>query len=86
MWIVTEILNKRKDELEKGKLSVVNAISKTDIPSVLFFLGILLAVGCLQEIHVLQQSAILLNSTFGDLKLVTLQLAYCLPLLIMFLY
>lgn len=71
MWVVTELLHKQKDEFEKGKFSVVNAITKTDVPSVLFFLGILLAVACLQEIHVLQNTATLLNNTFGDLRIIS---------------
>lgn len=71
MWVVTEIIHKQKDEFEKGKFSVVNAITKTDVPSVLFFLGILLAVACLQEIHVLQDTATLLNNSFGDLRVIS---------------
>ena len=71
MWIVTELIHKRKDSFEKGKYSVVNAITKTDVPSVLFFLGILLAVACLQEIHVLQITATLLNNSIGDLKIIS---------------
>lgn len=71
MWVVTELIHKRKDEFEKGKFSVVNAITKTDVPSVLFFLGILLAVACLQEIHVLQNAATLLNNSIGNLKIIS---------------
>ena len=71
MWVVTELIHKRKDEIEKGKFSVVNAITKTDVPSVLFFLGILLAVACLQEIHVLQNTATLLNDHIGNLKIIS---------------
>jgi Na+/H+ antiporter NhaD/arsenite permease-like protein len=71
MWVVTELIHKRKDSFEKGKYSVVNAITKTDVPSVLFFLGILLAVACLQEINVLQDTATLLNNSIGNLKLIS---------------
>lgn len=71
MWVVTELIHKRKDEFEKGKFSVVNAITKTDVPSVLFFLGILLAVACLQEIQVLSDTATFLNNSIGDLKIIS---------------
>jgi len=71
MWVVTELIHKRKDEFEKGKFSVVNAITKTDVPSVLFFLGILLAVACLQEVHILQDTATLLNTHIGDYKTIS---------------
>lgn len=71
IWVVTEIIHKRKDEFEKGKFSVVHALTKTDVPSVLFFLGILLAVACLQEIHVLTDAATFLNNSIGDLKIIS---------------
>lgn len=71
MWIVTELLHKRKDEQEKGQFSVVNAITKTDVPSVLFFTGILLAVACLQEIGVLSHIGSQLNQHLGNLKLIS---------------
>lgn len=72
MWVVTELIHKRKEDDEKDKFSVVNAITKADVPSVLFFLGILLAVACLQEIHVLQNAATLLNDNIGDLKIISI--------------
>jgi Na+/H+ antiporter NhaD/arsenite permease-like protein len=71
MWVVTELIHKQKDEFEKGKFSVVNAITKTDVPSVLFFLGILLAVACLEEIQVLHHTATWLNQSIGDLRLIS---------------
>ena len=71
MWVVTELIHKRKDTYEKGKFSVVHAIAKTDVPSVLFFLGILLAVACLQEIHILKDTAAFLNNNIGDLRIIS---------------
>jgi Na+/H+ antiporter NhaD/arsenite permease-like protein len=71
MWIVTELINKGKDKFDKAKFSVVSAIAKTDVPSVLFFLGILLAVACLQEIHILINTATFLNNTIGDLRMIS---------------
>ncbi len=71
MWIVTELIHKKKGTEEKDRFSVSNAISRTDVPSVLFFLGILLAVACLQEVHVLSDMATYLNNTIGDLKLIS---------------
>jgi len=40
LWLVTEVLNHKKTEA-KEKLSIVNVLAKIDVPSVLFFLGIL---------------------------------------------
>lgn len=71
MWIVTELIHKRKDKIEKDKFSVVHAITKTDVPSVLFFLGILLAVACLEEIHVLKNTALWMNEHIGNLRAIS---------------
>lgn len=49
MWAVTEIIHKRKSIEAKSKLSVAGVIRKIDVPSVMFFLGILLAVGALSS-------------------------------------
>ena len=49
MWAVTEIIHKRKSIQAKSKLSVSAVIRKVDTPSVMFFLGILLAVGALSS-------------------------------------
>lgn len=71
MWVVTELIHKRKNRLDKEKFSVSHAISKTDVPSVLFFLGILLAVACLQEVNILSNTATYLNQTIGNLKIIS---------------
>jgi len=47
MWLVNELLHFHTEDEEKTSLSVLRALQKIDTPSVLFFLGILLAVGCL---------------------------------------
>lgn len=49
LWMITEILHKYKNEEDKRKLSVVNILRKVDVPTVLFFLGILSAVASLQS-------------------------------------
>lgn len=76
MWVVTEIIHKRKEIIEKEKFSVSNAIAKTDVPSVLFFLGILLAVACLQEVHILNNTATFLNETIGNLKIISICIGF----------
>jgi Na+/H+ antiporter NhaD/arsenite permease-like protein len=53
MWTVTEIMHKKAQDDFKEKFSPANALERIDIPSMLFFLGILLAVGALQVSGVL---------------------------------
>ncbi len=69
IWLTTELLHNRKkaEEGAHSKLSVIAILERVDVPSVLFFFGILLAVGCLQSMGTLNQLAILLDTTFtGD--------------------
>ncbi len=49
LWIVTEIMHKAKSEKIRNEFTVTTALKKVDIPSILFFLGILLAVSGLQS-------------------------------------
>src|SRR5436189_2699511 len=44
LWVVSELINPELDEFEKKKYSAITALSRVDVSSVLFFLGILLAV------------------------------------------
>ncbi|WP_338763963.1 sodium:proton antiporter NhaD [Bernardetia sp. ABR2-2B] len=69
IWLTTEILHNRKkaEDGAHGKLSVVAILERVDVPSVLFFFGILLAVGCLQSMGTLNKLAVFLDATFtGD--------------------
>ena len=49
LWIATELMHGKKLHNEKSRFSALSALRKIDMPSVLFFLGILLAVAALQE-------------------------------------
>lgn len=71
LWLVTEILNRKKLDA-KEKLSIVNVLTKIDVPSVLFFLGILLAVAALQTAGHLTQLATRLDSTFGNIYVINI--------------
>lgn len=48
LWIVTEIIHRKETEHNKD-LHIASVISRIDTPSILFFLGILLAVAGLQS-------------------------------------
>lgn len=72
IWVVTELLHKKKADDEKGVLSVNHAIRKIDTPSILFFFGILMAIASLEFVGVLPQMAAYLNSSIGDIDLVAI--------------
>ena len=56
MWVYSTILHNRLEEHRKP-ISVATALQKIDSPSILFFLGILLAVSALQSIGILNELA-----------------------------
>ncbi|MCB0477670.1 MAG: sodium:proton antiporter NhaD [Crocinitomicaceae bacterium] len=65
IWTATEIMHRSKNKEDRKSLSVISVLSKIDTASVLFFLGILLAVASLQEIGTLIRVAGFLDSSFG---------------------
>ncbi|MEL6675279.1 MAG: sodium:proton antiporter NhaD [Bacteroidota bacterium] len=64
IWVTTEIIHRNKDHEIKSHLSVTGVITKVDTPSILFFLGILLAVAALQTAGHLTAMAGIIDETF----------------------
>lgn len=48
LWIVTELMHKHRPEVYQ-RMNIGTVITRVDTPSVLFFLGILMAVACLSS-------------------------------------
>ena len=65
LWAVTEIIHSSKNSEDKSQLSVIGVLRKVDTASVLFFLGILLAVAGLQSAGQLVLMAGSLNDLFA---------------------
>ena len=63
IWVVIAIIHKDKDPENFKKFSVTRALQRIDTPSILFFLGILLAVSALQSIGILDSLSRFLNNT-----------------------
>ena len=72
MWVLTELLHGGKAESEKGILSVNHAIRKIDTPSILFFLGILMAISALESTGLLHHIAAWLEDAVGNVVLLGL--------------
>lgn len=68
IWITTEIMHKKKPKEEK--LSVTSILTKVDVPTVLFFLGILSAVAALQSAGQLGILAQILDDNLGNVYLI----------------
>ena len=67
LWVTTEVIHRKKNAEDKHPLSVVGVLRKVDTPSVLFFLGILLAVSSLATAGHLTQVATALRESLGNI-------------------
>jgi len=77
LWIISEIINKDKDTADKDTLSVVYALRKIDTPSILFFLGILLAISALQSAGHLGQLASFFDRNISDQNVTVMLIGLC---------
>ncbi|MBS1119669.1 MAG: Citrate transporter [Deltaproteobacteria bacterium] len=74
LWTVTELIHKRKHETARGSLTVASALQRIDSPSILFFLGILLAITALQSDGVLAQLASGMDRSIGNVDAITMSI------------
>jgi Na+/H+ antiporter NhaD/arsenite permease-like protein len=72
LWIVTEFIHQGKNEGDKDTYSVIHALRKVDVPSVLVFLGILVAIAALDSTHLLRELAMYMNKTIGNLDVIVI--------------
>ena len=70
LWVITELIHSKKDDEDKDALSVLHALRKIDMSSILFFLGILIAISSLQSTGVLSSLAQYMNDTIGNLNII----------------
>lgn len=74
LWVVTEIMHKKMDREQKKHLTLANALHKIDISSILFFLGILMAIAALETSGILISVALWLTQTIGNLSIIILSI------------
>ena len=72
VWLVGEILHSKKDEDERQPLTAAAALSRIDSSSILFFLGILLAIACLESSGILHELAANMNRNISNQDLIIL--------------
>jgi Na+/H+ antiporter NhaD/arsenite permease-like protein len=66
MWVATTFLHKGKETGSARLFTVARALEQIDTPSILFFLGILLAVSALQSFGILRSLADVLNANLKN--------------------
>jgi Na+/H+ antiporter NhaD/arsenite permease-like protein len=63
LWLVGDLLHSKKTEETKQHLTLVNALSRIDMSSIVFFIGILLSVATLEHTQILASLANWLDNT-----------------------
>lgn len=72
LWLVGDLVHRHKEERFRHPLTLVHALSRIDLSSLVFFTGILLAVATLEHAHILAGLAGWLDRTVGRLDLIVL--------------
>jgi len=66
LWAVGDLIHRNKEvDLAKQRLTLARALTRIDMSSVVFFIGILLAVAVLEHTHILSSLAQWLDETVG---------------------
>lgn len=72
LWVVGELIHKDKPKEIRDKLKVIAILRRVDVPTVLFFLGILSAVAALQSAGHLSLLSRFLDEKLGNIFLIDL--------------
>jgi len=65
LWLVGDLVHRHKEDDDKQHLTLVHALSRIDMSSIVFFTGILLAVATLEHTHILTSLAQWLDQSVG---------------------
>ena len=65
LWMVGELIHREKEDDDRKRLTLVHALTRIDMGSIVFFIGILLAVATLEHAHILEMLAKWLDATIG---------------------
>lgn len=65
LWLVGDLVHKEKQEGEKEHLTLVRALTRIDMSSLVFFVGILLSVATLEHTQILKSLAVWLDQIVG---------------------
>jgi Na+/H+ antiporter NhaD/arsenite permease-like protein len=74
LWLIGELIHRDKEEDEKAHLTLVSALKRIDMSSIVFFIGILLAVAALERAHVLEMLAKWLDANVGRQDVIVVML------------
>jgi len=72
LWMVGDLMHQHKADEDKQHLTLVSALGRIDMASIVFFVGILLAVAVLEHSHILPALAAWLDQSVGRLDLIVI--------------
>ncbi|CAG0956521.1 Na(+)/H(+) antiporter NhaD [Anaerolineae bacterium] len=72
LWLVGDLVHRHKEEHARRHLTLVHALTRIDLSSLVFFIGILLAVATLEHTHILTGLAQWLDRTVGRLDVIVM--------------
>lgn len=72
LWLVGDIVHRNKQDEYKQRFTLAHALSRIDMSSILFFIGILLSVATLEHTHILASLARWLDQTIGRQEVIVL--------------
>jgi len=72
LWLTGDLVHRHKEDESKRPLTLVHALSRIDMSSLVFFTGILLAVATLEHTHILSSLAQWLDQTVGRQDLIVM--------------
>jgi Na+/H+ antiporter NhaD/arsenite permease-like protein len=72
LWLVGDLVHREKEHYSKEVLTLGHALSRIDMSSIVFFIGILLSVAVLERTHILTSLAQWLDDAVGRQDLIVL--------------
>lgn len=72
LWLVGDLVHRHKEDEDKQHLTLAHALSRIDMSSLVFFVGILLSVATLEHTHILTALAGWLDQTVGRQDVIVL--------------
>ena len=73
LWMVGDLVHrKQEDDLKKQRLTMARALTRIDMSSIVFFIGILLCVAVLEHTHILSSLAKWLDQAVGRQDIIVL--------------
>ncbi len=72
LWFAGDLIHYQKDDLTKEHFTLIHALRKIDMASIVFFIGILLAVATLEHTHLLTSIATQLDHLVGNQSIIVM--------------